>query len=257
VRFENAFEVHAPVEEVWATLLDVERVAPCMPGAEVLEQIGDDSFRVAIKIRVGPIAMTYRGDVEITERDDATHTATMRAKAREARGQGTADAHVHMSLTPLPGGTHATIDTEVALSGRVAAMGQGVIAEVSAKLVETFATNLAAMLAPAGDAPGATAAGVAAGDAALTDLGAASAAEPSAPGPQAPSGLRVQAPAAAAVPAPSPPRAAPVPHSTLPIGRIAAGVIAGRLANPRTLAIVALAYAIVFVAIGFLIGRVV
>ena len=152
MRFENAFDVQAPVEEVWSTLLDVERVAPCMPGAEVLERTGEDSYRVAIKVRVGPIAMTYRGDVQIAERDDATHTATMRAKAREARGQGTADAHVQMSLAPLPDGTHATLETEVALSGRVAAMGQGVIADVSAKLVETFAANLAAMLAPDGAA---------------------------------------------------------------------------------------------------------
>lgn len=221
MRFENSFAVAAPIGEVWSALLDVERVAPCMPGAEVLERVDDDSYKVAIKVRVGPISMTYRGDVQIIERDEAGHAATMRAKAREARGQGTADAHVHMSLREQDGGTAATLDTEVALSGRVAAMGQGVIGDVSAKLVETFAANLAAMLGPAaGEAPPATAAAVGA--------------------PEAPA------------PPPHPPA-----DTALPVGRIAAGVIAGRLANPRTLGTVALTYAIVFAAIGFLIGRLV
>jgi len=233
VKFENAFAVQAPIEEVWSALLDVERVAPCMPGAEVLEKVDDDSYKVAIKVRVGPIAMTYRGEVQITERDEAAHTATMRAKAREARGQGTADAHVHMSLSAEPGGgTQATLETEVALSGRVAAMGQGVIADVSAKLVETFAENLAAMLEP---------------EEATTSTEAQPPADVAAAGAPA-----AGAPAAARV---APARAA-APRSTLPVGKIAAGVIAGRLSNPRTLAVVALTYAIVFAALGFLIGRV-
>src|ERR1700756_4766340 len=98
MKFENEFTVQAPIGDVWATLMDVERVAPCMPGAEVLERVGDDSYKVGIKVKLGPISMLYRGQVDIVERDEEAHTATMRAKAREARGQGTADAHVHMSL---------------------------------------------------------------------------------------------------------------------------------------------------------------
>jgi carbon monoxide dehydrogenase subunit G len=146
MRFENEFVVQAPVEEVYTALLNVERVAPCMPGAEVLEQTGDDAYKVAIRVKVGPISMTYRGDVEIVERDEAAKTATMRAKAKETRGQGTADAHVRMALSEEPEGTRGAIETEVQLSGRAAAMGRGVIADVSARLVETFAANLATML---------------------------------------------------------------------------------------------------------------
>ncbi len=146
MKFENAFVVQAPIDEVYAALLDVERVAPCMPGAEVVEKTGDDAYKVAIKVKVGPMSMTYKGDVQIVERDDAAKTATLRAKAKESRGQGTADAHVHMALAEEGDGTHATLETDVALGGRVAAMGRGVIADVSARLVQTFAGNLAEML---------------------------------------------------------------------------------------------------------------
>jgi carbon monoxide dehydrogenase subunit G len=225
MKFENTFTVQAPPDEVLATLLDVERVAPCMPGAEVLERVDENAYKVGIKVRVGPISMTYRGEVQITERDETARTATMHATAKEARGQGTADARVQMVLTEENGGTRASLDTEVALSGRVAAMGQGVIADVAGKLVETFAENLAAMLAPA--APAAPA-----------------------PGPQQGS-TAIPVAAAAAPPTPAP----AVPHSSLPVGKIAATVIAGRLANPRTLLLASLGYAIVFLAIGFLIGR--
>ena len=146
MKFENTFTVQAPPDEVLATLLDVERVAPCMPGAEVLERVDENAYKVGIKVRVGPISMTYRGEVQITERDETARTATMHAKAKEARGQGTADAQVHMVLTAENGGTRASLETDVALSGRVAAMGQGVIADVAGRLVETFAENLAASL---------------------------------------------------------------------------------------------------------------
>ena len=152
MKFENAFVVQAPIDEVYAALLDVERVAPCMPGAEVVEKTGDDAYKVAIKVKVGPMSMTYKGDVQIVERDDAAKTATLRAKAKESRGQGTADAHVHMALAEEGDGTHATLETDVALGGRVAAMGRGVIADVSARLVQTFAGNLAEMLEGGGTA---------------------------------------------------------------------------------------------------------
>src|SRR5918996_5681000 len=158
MRFENNFDFGAPIDAVWDALLDVERVAPTVPGAQVLDRVGDDAYKVAIKVKVGPMSMTYRGEVEITERDEAAHRAVMKARAKESRGQGTADADVTMVLAGQDGGTSATVTTDVQLSGKVATMGQGVLQDVSRRLVETFAANLATMLeggAPAEEAPAA------------------------------------------------------------------------------------------------------
>jgi uncharacterized protein len=160
MRFENSFDVAAPLEEVWDALLDVERVAPTVPGAQVLEQTGEDAYKVAIKVKVGPMSMTYRGEVEIVERDEAAHRAVMKARAKESRGQGTANADVTMVLSGENGGTAATVTTDVQLSGKVATMGQGVLQDVSGRLVQTFAQNLAAML-EGGQAPAAEAAATA------------------------------------------------------------------------------------------------
>ena len=239
MKFENAFVVQAPIDEVYAALLDVERVAPCMPGAEVVEKTGDDAYKVAIKVKVGPMSMTYKGDVQIVERDDAAKTATLRAKAKESRGQGTADAHVHMALAEEGDGTHATLETDVALGGRVAAMGRGVIADVSARLVQTFAGNLAEMLE---------------GDAAVPEPAmAGAAASASAPAATAD-------PATAAPPASGPtPRAeprTPAPEEDgLPVGELVASVVAGRLSDPKALFAGAGIFAMICLVIGYLVGR--
>jgi uncharacterized protein len=252
MKFENAFAVHAPAEDVWQTLMDVERVAPCMPGAEVLERLGDDSYKVGVKVRLGPISMLYRGRVEIVQRDDAGWHATMRAKAKEARGQGTADASVHMSLAEEPDGTHATITTDMALSGKAAAMGQGVIGDVAQKMVEEFASNLAQMLEGSNGGTAAPAPEVASspGPSSTSSSGAV------APAPLSPGARPVAPPSPGAPPVPpiSPPPVAPA-QSALPVGKIAAGVISGRLSNPRTLLITAGTFAAVFGAIGYVIGR--
>jgi len=156
MRFENSFDVGAPIDTVWDAMLDVERVAPTVPGAEVLERVSDDAYKVAIRVKVGPMSMTYRGEVEITERDEAAHRAVMKARAKESRGQGTADADVTMVLVGQNGGTSATVTTDVQLSGKVATMGQGVLQDVSRRLVETFAGNLATMLEGGAPAEAAT-----------------------------------------------------------------------------------------------------
>ena len=229
MRFENRFDVDAPLEQVWDAVLDVERVAPTVPGAHVLERTGDNAYRVAIKIRVGPMSMTYRGQVEITERDDAAHRAVMKARAKESRGQGTADADVTMVLAGSNGRTSATVTTEVELSGKVATMGQGVLQDVSGRLVETFARNLATMLEGGAPAP-----------AAETERVAAPAAESAA----------AAEPQSAAEP-PPPPKAVPPPAEALDVGSLGLAVVGDRFKDPRRLApAVAL-----LVLIAFVLGR--
>jgi uncharacterized protein len=148
MRFDNSFAVDAPIDVVYAALLDIERVARCVPGAEVLERTDAGAYKVAIKVKVGPISMTYRGSVEVVENDPEARRAVMRVRAREARGQGTAEAKVQMRLAQSDGAAQGAITTDVQLSGRAGSMGRGVIEDVSGRIVERFAQNLAAMLAP-------------------------------------------------------------------------------------------------------------
>jgi uncharacterized protein len=149
MEFDNSFAVSAPIDEVWDAVLDVERVAPCVPGARVIEKTGENTYKVGIKVRLGPMSMTYTGNVEVTEADAGAHRALMKANAKEARGQGTANATVELRLSQTNGRTEGTMHSEVAMSGRAAAMGQGVIGDVSAKMIDAFAENLAQMLSGA------------------------------------------------------------------------------------------------------------
>src|SRR3954462_6462706 len=147
VEFENTFTVNAPIDEVYDALLDVERVTPAMPGAKVLEKTSDDAYKVAIKVKLGPVTMTYRGDVTVVERDPEKHAAVLDVKAKEARGQGSANAKVSMSLEAADGATRGTMNTSVQLSGKAAAMSRGVIDGVSRRVVEQFAQNLEGIVA--------------------------------------------------------------------------------------------------------------
>jgi uncharacterized protein len=216
MRFENHFDVDAPIEEVWGALLDVERVAPTVPGAQVLEQTGEDAYQVAIKVKVGPMSMTYRGEVEIVERDEAAHRAVMKARAKESRGQGTANADVTMVLSGEDGRTAATVTTDVELSGKVATMGQGVLQDVSGRLVQTFAQNLAAMLEGRQEQP-----------------------EPA---------KAEDAPEPAAAPRPEPP---PQPADALDLGSLGGAMVTERLRDPRAVGGLLAAVALVF----YLLGR--
>ena len=254
MRFENSFDVDAPIDEVWATVLDVKRVAPTVPGATVLEQTGDDAYKVAIKVRVGPMSMTYRGEVEITERDDAAHRAVMKARAKESRGQGTADADVIMQLTGGNGSTSATVTTDVKLSGRVASMGQGVLQDVSGRLVQTFAQNLAKMLEGGGEAEAAetvtapeAAAGSVAGSAGAAVEAATETDRPTATSP-APTSPTTATPGPATPPEAKP---APEPAEALDLGSLGGAVVADRLKDPRALGGVLALVALV----AFLLGR--
>jgi uncharacterized protein len=252
MKFENQFDVDAPLDQVWKTVLDVERVAPTVPGAQVLERSGDDAYKVAIKVKVGPMSMTYRGEVEITERDEAAHRAVMKARAKESRGQGTADADVTMVLRGDNGRTAATVTTEVALTGKAATMGQGVLQDVAGRLVQTFAKNLATMLS-GGQAETAAAPQ---GKPAQPGLEETPQEAPTAtakpkppPSPRAGSGPAADA-AAAPPPPPSPPPPPPPSEDALDLGSLGGAVLADRLRQPRTLAIVLALVALVFYVLG-------
>jgi carbon monoxide dehydrogenase subunit G len=155
MNFENSFTVPVAPADVWEAMMDFERVAPCMPGAEITERTGENAYKVQVRVKVGPMSMTYRGQAEITDRDDEARTAAMRVQARETRGQGSANAIVQIRVGEEGAGTRATMATELKLSGRAAAMGRGVITDVSQALVSEFADNLAQMLSGAqGDGAG-------------------------------------------------------------------------------------------------------
>ena len=137
----NEFRVSVPVEDAWNVLTDVERIAPCLPGAQLLEVEGDE-YRGTVKVKVGPITVTYKGAATFVEQDAAGRRAVLRAEGREARGQGTAKATITADLSPDGDGTNVSIVTDLAVTGRVAQFGRGVLADVSAKLLGQFVTCL-------------------------------------------------------------------------------------------------------------------
>jgi carbon monoxide dehydrogenase subunit G len=139
----HEFAVSVPVEEAWALLLDLERIAPCMPGAELQERVGDE-YRGVVKVKVGPMTAQYKGVVTFQERDDVNHRAVLRAEGRDTRGQGNAAATVTATLAPQGGGTHVALRTDLTITGKVAQFGRGVLADVSSKLLGQFVKALEA-----------------------------------------------------------------------------------------------------------------
>jgi carbon monoxide dehydrogenase subunit G len=146
MELEHSFTVPVPMERAWDVLLDVERVAPCMPGAS-LDSVNGDEIAGRIKVKVGPISMTYAGTAKFTERDRAAGVVTLEASGKETRGAGTASASVRSELSGEGDQTHVTVHTNLNVTGKPAQFGRGVMAEVGGKLVGIFADNLAAMLA--------------------------------------------------------------------------------------------------------------
>jgi carbon monoxide dehydrogenase subunit G len=145
MELEHSFTVPVPEDRAW-DLLDVERVAPCMPGA-TLDSVDGDEIKGRIKVKVGPINMTYAGTARFTERDPAAHVITLEASGKETRGAGTASAKVRSMLEGQDGQTHVIVHTTLNVTGRPAQFGRGVMAEVGGKLIGIFASNLADMLA--------------------------------------------------------------------------------------------------------------
>ena len=151
MELSHSFTVPVPLDQAWDVLLDVERVAPCMPGA-TLDTVDGDDITGKIKVKVGPISMTYAGKAHFTERDRAAGVVILEAAGKETRGAGTASATVRSELTGSGAQTHVTVLTSLNVTGKPAQFGRGVLSEVGGRLVGIFADNLAKMLAaePAG-----------------------------------------------------------------------------------------------------------
>jgi uncharacterized protein len=151
---ENAFTVAAGPGAVWAYLLDVERVAPCMPGAELTEAVDDRNWKGKVNVRFGPVTMAFAGSVAMQERDDEAHRVVLRAKGTEQKGKGAANAIVTSWLEPADdGGTHVKMQADITLTGAAAQLSRGLLPEISKKLTQQFADCLQAGMdgAPAGD----------------------------------------------------------------------------------------------------------
>ena len=161
---ENEFTVATPVDDLWAYLLDVERIAPCMPGAELTETIDDQHWKGKVNVKFGPVSLSFAGTVEMTERDDAAHRAVLHAKGMEAKGKGAANATVTSWLEPASEGeTTVKMTADITLTGAAAQLSRGLLPEISKKLTQQFADCLestinaeqAAAAAPAGATGGA------------------------------------------------------------------------------------------------------
>ena len=149
MKLENEFTVPAPLEQAWAVLLDIERVAPCLPGAQV-EPGGDGGeYTGTMTIKIGPITARYKGSVRIEQADEAGRVAVMRAQAKDARGQGTAAATITSTMLQTPEGTRVKVETDMRVTGPAAQFGRGVMQDVSAKLMRRFAECLASEMSAA------------------------------------------------------------------------------------------------------------
>jgi carbon monoxide dehydrogenase subunit G len=141
VELTNEFTVDVPIDEAWTVLTDLERIAPCMPGAR-LDEVEGDEYHGTVKVKVGPVTAEYRGKATFVERDEAGHRAVLRAEGREARGQGNASATITAQLEPVGTATRVSVTTDLTITGRVAQFGRGVLADVSTKLLGQFVDSL-------------------------------------------------------------------------------------------------------------------
>ncbi len=204
MKLEQSFEVAAPIDHVWNALIDVEHVAPCLPGAAVTGRNEDGTYAGTFTVKIGPTTASYAGKLEMESIDAATHTATMRAQGNDKRGQGGASATIVSTLAPSNGGTRVSVDTDYHITGRLARFGRGgMIEDISERLLREFAQRLQASLEGRGD-------GGAAADAAPEAAAAAAPepvadAAPEAAAAAAPEPVADAAPEAAAAAAPPPP----------------------------------------------------
>ena len=149
MEFDNSFEVPLPPAEAWPVLMDIKRIAPCMPGAELTEVVDDKTYKGKIGVRLGPVALTFAGTVRFEEIDNANYSARVKAQGTDAKGRGGANATAAFRVEPVANGSKVLVHTDLALSGSVAQYGRGVgmIQATAAQIINQFAGNLKAQLA--------------------------------------------------------------------------------------------------------------
>ena len=140
---DSEFEVAAPVETVWRYLLDVPRMAPNLPGAELTEVVDEDNYKGRVTTKMGPVSMRFAGTVEIVKRDEASHTVVINAAGADEKGRGQASMVVNAKLVPAGRATLAKVGQDLQISGAAAQFGRGMIADVTNVLMQSFATNIA------------------------------------------------------------------------------------------------------------------
>ncbi|MFM8870626.1 MAG: SRPBCC family protein [Actinomycetota bacterium] len=143
----HQFEVPVPVEEAWKILTDVERIAPCLPGAE-LQEVEGDTYRGVVKVKVGPIQAQFKGQASFVERDDTAHKAVLKGEGRDTGGKGNASAVITAQLSALsPTNTECKVHTDLSITGKVAQFGRGAMADISEKILAQFVVNLNELIA--------------------------------------------------------------------------------------------------------------
>jgi uncharacterized protein len=158
---QNSFVVPADIDTAWRTLLDVEAIAPCMPGA-TLETVDGDNFTGSVKVKLGPVNMTYGGKARFVEKDETNHRAVIEGTGKETRGSGTASAHVTCQLiAESPDRTRVEVATDLTVTGKPAQFGRGVMQDVAGRIIDQFSANLEAVIASRGAREEAEASGAA------------------------------------------------------------------------------------------------
>ena len=223
MQIDSTFSVVAPISQVWDTLMDFERVAGCLPGAKILNKLSDDAYQVGMTVKLGPVTMQYKGLLNVIERNASEHRAVLGGKAQETRGQGTAEATVTLTLAQDGAATRGSVSADLALSGKAAAMGKGVIGSVTEQMMSLFANNLQAMLAE-GAPP-----------------------VPEAPAEPTPAAVPEPIPAAAPGAVPEPVPASAAPGSSLDALSLVKGIAAEQLSSPvKILGVVAVVACIAY-----------
>jgi carbon monoxide dehydrogenase subunit G len=183
MEFDNSFEVPLPVDAAWKLLMDIRRIAPCLPGAELTEVVDDRTYKGKVGVRLGPVSLAFAGTVKFDEIDNANHRAKIAAQGSDAKGRGAANATATFHLEPVAGGAKVLVHTNLTLSGAVAQYGRGVgiIQMTAAQIITQFANNLKAQLGPAAAPAAATGTPSAASQSAAPAAPAAPASSPPAP----------------------------------------------------------------------------